>query len=320
MNTYDFIQKAVSIHGNKYDYSKAKYVSSHTPVEIICPIHGSFYQSPNSHIGKRHCGCQKCGGTKRLTTEEFILKAKEVHGEKFDYSKVVYKNGKTKIEVVCKKHGSFFVTPNMHLSKNKHYGCPKCATEKKRGLVHNVGIYDVDFSMLKDEFIYSAYKQWSAMLGRCYSNYVHSNQKTYQSCKTCDEWHKFSNFFEWYKLNSVDGYMLDKDILFKGNKLYSPDTCCFVPNDINIIFSHKTKQRSLPIGVTMDKARKKYVSRINKGHNQIHIGTFNTAEEAFLAYKQAKEDYIKEVANKWKNRIAPNVYDAMMRYEVEITD
>ena len=70
----------------------------------------------------------------------------------------------------------------------------------------------------------------------------------------------------------------------------------------------------------MDKARKKYVSRINKGHNQIHIGTFNTAEEAFLAYKQAKEDYIKEVANKWKNRIAPNVYDAMMRYEVEITD
>lgn len=317
MNTYDFIQKAVSIHGNKYDYSKAKYVSSHTPVEIICPIHGSFYQEPNSHIGKKHCGCQKCGGTKRLTTEEFISRAKEIHGDKYDYSNVLYKNSKIKVEITCKRHGTFLCSPNMHLRGD---GCPKCANEKKRGLVHNVGLYDVDFSMLKDGFIYNAYKQWSAMLGRCYSDYVHSNQKTYKSCKTCNEWHRFSNFFKWYKLNYVDGYMLDKDILFKGNKLYSPDTCCFVPNDINIIFSHKTKQRSLPVGVKMDKACKKYVARINKGNKQIHIGTFSTSEEAFLAYKQAKEDYIKEVANKWKNRIAPNVYDAMMRYEVEITD
>lgn len=318
MDKINFIEKARLVHGNRYDYSNVVYVNNKTYVDIICKIHGVFSQSPNMHL--RGHGCPYCGGTKILTTEEFILKAREIHGNRFDYSKSMYINGKTKIEVICKKHGSFFVTPNMHMNKNRHYGCPKCATEKKRGLVHGVGIYDVDFTMLKDKYVYNSYKQWSAMLGRCYSGYVHSKQKTYIGCKTCEEWHKFSNFFEWYKLNHIDGYMLDKDILFKGNKLYSPDTCCFVPNDINVMFSHKTNHRVLPIGVTMDKAKKKYVARINKGHEQEHIGTFNTPEEAFNAYKQEKEAHIKDVANKWKNKIAKNVYEAMMRYEVEVTD
>ena len=121
----EFIEKAKQIHGDKYDYSKVKYVDSKTKVCIVCPKHGEFYQTPNSHLNGH--GCFECGivacKPKSLTREEFIEKAKKIHGDRYDYSKVEYINSYTKICIICKEHGEFWQKPNSHLSGK---GCPRC--------------------------------------------------------------------------------------------------------------------------------------------------------------------------------------------------
>ena len=118
----DFIKKARSKHGDKYDYSKVNYVNNATKVCIICPDHGEFYQTPHSHTQGR-C-CPKCGGKYVPTTEEWIASAREVHGDKYYYSKVEYVNGKKKVCIICPDHGKFWQTPNAH---PKGCGCPKCS-------------------------------------------------------------------------------------------------------------------------------------------------------------------------------------------------
>lgn len=121
LTTEEFIKKAKEIHGNKYDYSKVKYINSSTKVCIICPKHGEFWQVPSEHL--RHYGCKICGGTNKLTTEEFIEKARKVHYNKYDYSKVNYANSKTKVCIICPEHGEYYMRPNDHLNGQ---GCPKC--------------------------------------------------------------------------------------------------------------------------------------------------------------------------------------------------
>ncbi len=121
-----FIAKAREIHGNKYDYSKVEYINNHTKICIICPQHGEFWQRPNSHLDG--CGCKLCGinksaSNRTLQTEEFIRKAKEIHGNKYDYSKVEYINAKNKVCIICPQHGEFWQAPFNHLNSN---GCGKC--------------------------------------------------------------------------------------------------------------------------------------------------------------------------------------------------
>ena len=116
-----FIECANKIHNNKYDYSKVEYVNNRTKVCIICPEHGEFLQTPHHHL--RGFGCSECSGNKKLTNETFEKKAKEIHGNKYDYSKVDYVNQKTKVCIICPEHGEFWQTPNGHLNGN---GCPKC--------------------------------------------------------------------------------------------------------------------------------------------------------------------------------------------------
>ena len=123
----EFINKAREAHGDKYDYSKVKYVNNHTDVCIICPEHGEFWQTPNSHL--KGNGCPKCGiesaqESNSSTTEEFIKRAREVHGDKYDYSKVNYVNNHTDVCIICPKHGEFLQMPYNHLNGA---GCPKCA-------------------------------------------------------------------------------------------------------------------------------------------------------------------------------------------------
>lgn len=117
----DFIEKASNIHRNKYDYSLIEYKNTLTPVKIICPIHGVFEQRPREHIQGN--GCPYCAGTKKSNTEEFINKAKKLFPD-YDYSKVDYKNNHTKVEIICKDHGSFFIKPNDLLC---NHGCPSCS-------------------------------------------------------------------------------------------------------------------------------------------------------------------------------------------------
>ena len=128
----EFIEKAKKIHGDKYDYSKVNYVNNHTKVCIICPVHGEFWQLPMVHLRKGKGKCLKCSYEtrntyKRLSKDEFIEKAKQIHGDKYDYSKVEYVNTNTKVCIICHKHGEFWQTPNQHLSK---HGCRKCRQSK----------------------------------------------------------------------------------------------------------------------------------------------------------------------------------------------
>ena len=126
MTTESFIEKARKVHGDKYDYSKVDYKKSGEKVAIICPIHGVFYQTPNSHLNGR--GCRKCGDEKthercNKGLEAFIEQSKKVHGNKYDYSKATYIRNRIKTEIICPTHGSFFQTPTCHL---RGEGCPKC--------------------------------------------------------------------------------------------------------------------------------------------------------------------------------------------------
>lgn len=121
----EFIKRAIEKHGDKYDYSKVDYKNATTKVCIICKEdgHGEFFQRPGDHV--KGSGCPKCSGNRiKLTTEEFIKRAKEVHGNKYDYCKVDYKNNYTKIRIICPDHGEFHQNAGSHLVGN---GCPRCA-------------------------------------------------------------------------------------------------------------------------------------------------------------------------------------------------
>ena len=126
-----FIEKARQIHNDKYDYSKVNYVNSRTKVCIICPTHGEFWQTPHNHL--KGYGCAECGKEKshlsKMTTEDFIVKSKEIHGNKYDYSKAYYKTCDTKVCIICPEHGEFWQTPSNHINGS---GCPKCANEKRK--------------------------------------------------------------------------------------------------------------------------------------------------------------------------------------------
>jgi len=117
-----FVDDARAVHGHKYDYSKVDYVRSSKKINIICPVHGEFSQTPNSHLNGHGCG--KCGGSQQLTTEEFVEKAKSIHGDWYDYSKVIYNKSIKPVIITCPDHGDFKITPNSHLSGSR---CSKCA-------------------------------------------------------------------------------------------------------------------------------------------------------------------------------------------------
>ena len=124
-----FIKRAKEIHGERYDYSLVNYINAKTRIEIICPVHGKFTQIPYNHLsgkGCKECGFIENGRNRSITLEKFLEKARNVHGDKYDYSKSKVENYKTKIEIICKIHGSFFQTPNNHL---RGKGCKECGME-----------------------------------------------------------------------------------------------------------------------------------------------------------------------------------------------
>ncbi len=118
-----FIEKARKVHGDKYDYSQVNYETARIPITVICPKHGPFEITPNKHL--LGGGCKECHfDKKRHSKNDFIEKAKLVHGDKYNYSKVKYVNDMTPVEIICPKHGSFYATPNNHVSKSS--GCASC--------------------------------------------------------------------------------------------------------------------------------------------------------------------------------------------------
>lgn len=167
---------------------------------------------------------------------------------------------------------------------------------------------------------YHSYTTWYNMIRRCYDKKAKERQPAYQGALCCDEWLYYPNFKRWYDENyyTLDNQRMDleKDILFKGNKVYSPKTCIFVPHKINTLFTRRY-MGNLPPGVKKHKDNRKFLSVIGKNGKDCFLGSFDTPEEAFNTYKLAKEKYIKEVAEEYKDRIPEKLYNAMYQYELE---
>lgn len=267
---------------------------------------------------------------------QVLKEFKSVHGDRYIYTEINatnYMGSKSLVPVVCKEHGLFTIRVGNHLRRQ---GCPICANTKRRlsntgnvrkrtKLVYGVGVNDYEGNIKYNHVHIQPYHTWGQMLKRCYSKEFLDRQPTYRGCSVCEEWWSFSNFKKWFDDNYVEGYSLDKDILFKHNKLYSPKTCCFVPNEINVLLCKSDAKRGrMPIGVYERKLvnGSSYMAYLNKNGCRINLGTYYSMGEAFQAYKEAKEMHIKEVATKYytENRITERVYNALMNYKVEITD
>ena len=187
----------------------------------------------------------------------------------------------------------------------------------------------------KDRKKTKAYIHWRGMLERCYDPYKLNKYPTYRNCIVCEEWLNFQNFCEWFYKHYYEAegerMCLDKDILFKNNKIYSSETCMIVPERINTLFINQQRSRGeYPIGVSkwLDKRNgHKWLivqCNITEGYESKleHLGRFplNRPFQAFYTYKIYKENYIKQVAEEYKDLIPKELYDALYRYEVEIND
>ena len=179
----------------------------------------------------------------------------------------------------------------------------------------------VDMERLKESYV------WGDMLRRCYSEKYHIKYPTYIGCTVSNNFKLYTYFYEWCQ-NQIgfknEGWHLDKDILIKGNKLYSENNCCFVPSEINNLFLKSyTIRGKYPIGVTYDKTTNKFISQVKNNNLSLknsYLGRYDNPTDAFNIYKKHKEEYIKEVADKYKGLIDGRVYEAMYNYQIEITD
>ena len=120
------------VHGDKYDYSKVIYKGATSEVTITCPIHGNFKKRPHDHL--KGSGCSKCSGKYRPSTNEWIEEPRKVHGDKYDYSKVIYKGRDKDVIITCPIHGDFPQTPKSHIETK--YGCPECAKEHNKWQIY----------------------------------------------------------------------------------------------------------------------------------------------------------------------------------------
>ena len=173
------------------------------------------------------------------------------------------------------------------------------------------------------------YKTWCSLMLRSYDKKFHLSRPTYKDVTVCEEWHNFQNFAGWcysqkfFSFVEKNGrsYHLDKDILVKGNKVYSPETCCFVPNEINVLLiTTRPKKEKYPKGISYLKKCGKFNARLSVGGSMIYLGLFKNLEEAFGAYKEAKEIYIKQVATKWRGSIDDRVYNSLLSWNVSLND
>lgn len=169
------------------------------------------------------------------------------------------------------------------------------------------------------------YQMWAGMLERCYDEALKKRCPTYESCRVSENFKYYEYFYEWCHKQIGFGnqdWHLDKDLLVKGNKVYSEDSCVFLPQEINLLLTKRDNNRGeYLIGVSWKKANKVFVATVSKGKGKReHLGCFKTEIEAFNAYKKAKESFVKEQANEWKGKIDERAYKALVEYEVNIDD
>ena len=159
-----------------------------------------------------------------------------------------------------------------------------------------------------------AYATWTSMLQRCYYPKCLSRQPTYIGCSVYSDWLFFPTFNAWFDENYVEGWHLDKDLLVTGNKIYSHDTCIFVPPPINTLFNDNGRARGeYPIGVSLRKRTGKFQAQLNIDGKVKHLGYFNTVEDAHRTYLIVKKENVIRMVNEWQEKIPVRLYEALIR-------
>ena len=163
------------------------------------------------------------------------------------------------------------------------------------------------------------YLVWRDIIYRCYKPEVMNRRPCYVNCEVDDRWHNFQNFADWYVKHEFSGlgYQVDKDLLVSGNSVYSPDNCCLLPKEINSKIQTSNSRTKL-VGTTLHKVSGRWQSQIRVDGKQLFLGTFDTQIEAHLAYVEAKEFHIHEIAEKWKGDIEDKAYEALSNWKVDI--
>lgn len=192
-------------------------------------------------------------------------------------------------------------------------------------LVFGVGVNDRKYPTVVNGKKTKECSLWNDMLKRCYSEKHQLKQPTYIGCEVSENFKHYSYFYEWCNEQIGFGnqdWQLDKDLLVKGNKVYSENTCVFIPRELNsLLLTRGAKRGEHPLGVYWNKKDKAFIVRVNKRKGKREcLGYFKTETEAFNVYKQAKESIIKEQANRWKGWIDDRAYEALMNYEIDIND
>lgn len=168
------------------------------------------------------------------------------------------------------------------------------------------------------------YRDWKNMLSRCYSENYLERSPTYVGCSVSEEWLDFQVYAAWHDKQIVSdllSYDVDKDILVKGNKVYSEATCVMIPPELNYLLqNNKSTRGDTPVGVSFMKECGKYRATIKMHGKRRHLGRFTTPELAFAKYKLVKEEYIKFKANEYRNYISEEVYNIFMNWTIEYTD
>ena len=159
------------------------------------------------------------------------------------------------------------------------------------------------------------YQKWMSMLKRCYSKNNNEKSKSYKTIEVCEEWHNFQNFAQWFEENYIEGWELDKDLLSFDSKIYSPTSCCFLPNEINIFLKRSGNNHSSNKGVYP--IRNGYKAIIQKYGKQIYLGFHNSLEKARKAYLNEKNKHKMELLEKYKDKLPDRTYNAILKFNVD---
>ncbi len=280
-------------------------------VECVCGTVKLVSFSAIKRGTTRSCGCIKKPREVRTKV------GKEVRNRMGDIAVVVEVISATNIKVKFTSTGTIETTTQAGIMKGYF-------KDRARPSVAGVGYIGVGIYNSSDHNKH--YKVWQMMLHRCYDEKVQEKLPTYQGCSVAEEWHNFQNFAEWFDKNYLEDWELDKDLLIKGNKVYSAQTCCFIPHEINILLSNnKANRGKLPVGVIWHKKKGKFVAQCTtkgkdgrKRNKWLYQG--DCMFEGFKQYKKFKESLFKEAATKYDGKITEEAYNALMVRVVDIED
>lgn len=313
--TEQFITEAKAIWGDLYGYERSDYKGANIPVEVKCSKHDFFSIRPIDHLHGH--GCPKCaheinGKRCRTPFEVFHNKAISIYGDMFIYDKDSYIGMDAKMNIFCVKHKRWFSQkPINHLAKN---GCSLCVNESSKILIFGVAVNDLFHESKTNQIHTKSYSVWRNLLCRTVSP-TNQRRERYKDCTICPEWLTFSKFKEWFDNNYIEGCELDKDIIVPNNRHYSPETCCFVPSEINKLFTKRVNKHSeLPLGVHRNNDG--YRATVRHNGKVLACKTFPTIQEAESFYLKNKKKMIEDIAVEYfKNgKITQRVFKAIMDY------